>query len=158
VTSHPYPLVWPADPVGWLSPAGIAAAWVAETGSPGGPAPESARSLVGHVVVQHGVTNPAIGAVPGGGSAQPRWAAVSRLFVAPQARGQGWGRALLAAAAAHAEADGRRLMLQVVGDDGPAIALYERLGWQLADRRIADWSTPAGLQPVLRTYLGPVEP
>jgi GNAT superfamily N-acetyltransferase len=155
VTSHPYPLVWPADPAGWLSPAGIAAAWVAETSSPAGPAPESARSLVGHVVVQHGVTNPAIDPALADPLPEQRWAAVSRLFVAPQARGEGWGAALLAAAAEHAEAAGRRLTLQVVGDDGPAIALYERLGWQLSDRRTADWATPEGLTPVLRTYLGP---
>jgi ribosomal protein S18 acetylase RimI-like enzyme len=151
VTSHPYPLVWPADPAGWLSPEGLGAAWVAVSELSDRTAPESAGGVIGHVCVQHGVTNSMIdSATPG-----PRSAAVSRLFVAPEARGQGWGAALLAVVVRHCEAEGRRLSLDVVGDDGPAIDLYERLGWRLIDRRTADWSTPAGIQPVLRTYLSP---
>jgi len=46
-------------------------------------------------------------------------------------------------------------MLDVVDDAGPAQALYERLGWQLVERRLADWTTPAGVRPPIAIYLAP---
>jgi len=53
------------------------------------------------------------------------------LFVAPQARGAGVGRALLSRARAHAEATGARgLFLQTARDNLPAQRLYESLGWR----------------------------
>lgn len=46
-------------------------------------------------------------------------------------------------------------MLDVVEDAGPAVALYERLGWRLVDRRLADWVTPQGHRFPVRIYLAP---
>lgn len=67
--SDDYPHRWPLDPVSWLTPENMAAAWVAEQGN----------RIVGHVVI---VDNP--GAL---------W--VSRLFVRPGHRGSLVGDALL---------------------------------------------------------------
>lgn len=55
---------------------------------------------------------------------------VSRLFVAPKARGQGVGALLIGQAVGEAR---RRLLhpvLDVVASDTAAAALYERLGWE----------------------------
>ncbi|WP_425283683.1 GNAT family N-acetyltransferase [Geodermatophilus dictyosporus] len=81
--------------------------------------------------------------------------AVSRLFVAPDARGLDLGAALLGAATAWAAAEGLGLVLDVVDDAGPAIALYERLGWTAAGTRPAGWTTRAGHRPLLRVYRAP---
>ena len=52
------------------------------------------------------------------------------LFVAPQARGKGAGRALLAAAAEYGKAVGAvRLTLSTAHDNGAAQSLYEGTGW-----------------------------
>ena len=52
------------------------------------------------------------------------------LFVAPEARGKGVGRALLAAAADHARNAGAiRLTLSTAFDNVTAQALYEAAGW-----------------------------
>jgi GNAT superfamily N-acetyltransferase len=82
-------------------------------------------------------------------------AEVSRLFVARAARRQGSGSALLAAATSWATTHGLRLELDVVDDGGPAVELYERLGWLLIGRRTAGWTTPSGIRPVLRIYRAP---
>lgn len=37
----------------------------------------------------------------------------------------------------------------------PAVALYERFGWRLVDRRPANWTTATGARPYLRVYLAP---
>lgn len=55
---------------------------------------------------------------------------VEDLIVRQDARGQGIGRALLAACAAEAEAEGRgRLMLSVLAWNKPALRLYRGLGF-----------------------------
>jgi ribosomal-protein-alanine N-acetyltransferase len=46
-------------------------------------------------------------------------------------------------------------VLDVVDDSLPAIALYERSGWKLAGTQTATWTTPAGVSPTLRCYVGP---
>jgi ribosomal protein S18 acetylase RimI-like enzyme len=57
------------------------------------------------------------------------------LFVAPQARGQGVGTALLAAIAREARARGyREVRLDVVDENTRARALYERLGYRAVGR------------------------
>ncbi len=48
-------------------------------------------------------------------------------------------------------------MLDVVEDSGHAVALYERLGWRLVDRRQADWVTARGKRLPVRIYLAPQE-
>jgi GNAT superfamily N-acetyltransferase len=142
-----YPMWWPADPAGWLSPVGWTAAWVAEV----------AGVVVGHVCVVRGVEDPLVASLTGAGPDQ--LGTVSRLFIAPEARGRELGGSLLTAGSSYASELGLQLMLDVVDDGGPAVALYERLGWRLVDRRLADWTTPQGdpqtktrsRQPALRT-------
>jgi GNAT superfamily N-acetyltransferase len=145
-----YPSLWPDDPEDWLSPPGLAQAWVAEQTEQTeetGPA-----GLLGHVGVVTGVRDPAVPDPDGTGLAS-----VTRLFVAPAARGRGLGLGgrLLAAVTQWAGEQGHGLMLDVVEDGGSAIALYERLGWRLVDRRAADWETPDGRRLPLRIYLAP---
>jgi len=82
-----------------------------------------------------------------------RIAVVARLFVAPTARGQGIGRALLERATNEAEHLGRRAVLDVVEDHVAAIALYEDCGWTFLGR--VNWSLPGGLPLRELVYLSP---
>ena len=50
---------------------------------------------------------------------------------------------------------GLQLVLDVVDDGGPAMALYDRLGWHVIDHRLADWRLPDGRRPRIRIYLAP---
>ena len=51
---------------------------------------------------------------------------------------------------------GLQLVLDVVDDDdGPALALYDRLGWRVLDHRLADWNTPDGRRPPIRIHVAP---
>lgn len=64
----------------------------------------------------------------------PNVAEIAYLGVVPEARGRGVGRALLAAAAAHAFAGGApELRVRAHDHEKAAIALYERLGFTLTD-------------------------
>ena len=145
-----YPARWPADPAGWLSPPGLAAAWVAE---------DDGR-LLGHVGLAADV--PGLGAadLPGPVGTEPgdpgdRLVAVTRLFVDPAARRRGLARGLLAAARSAGTAAGLQLSLDVVDDGGPAPAVYERLGWRPVGSRAAGWTLPSGRRPQLRRFLAP---
>lgn len=138
-----YPTQWPAEPTAWLSPRGLAAAWVAA----------GVDNVVGHI----GVVVDADDAVPAAAKDRPlqQLASVSRLFVAPPAREAGLGRDLLAAATDFARSEHLDLVLDVVDDANGAIALYERRGWRLIDRRPAAWTTDRGVRPILRRYAAP---
>lgn len=136
-------MYWPTDPTQWLSPTGWLSAWVAEAGG----------IVTGHVCVVGGVEDPVVASAAGVHS--NRLATVSRLFVAPAGRGRRLGASMLAAASSYASALGLQLMLDVVDDGGPAVALYERLGWRLVDRRLADWTTQEGDRLHVRIYLAP---
>lgn len=67
-------------------------------------------------------------------------AVVSRLFVAPWARGHGIGALLLAQAVTEAQDRGLHPVLDVVASDTAATVLYERLGWQLLATVEQEWS------------------
>lgn len=43
-------------------------------------------------------------------------------------------------------------MLDVIEHSGAAIALYERTGWSLVDRRPAGWIMSDGTRPMERIY------
>lgn len=135
-----YPMAWPHDPAGWLAPAGLMAAWVAE----------SAGQIVGHVALVEGGPVTDAGGDPG-----ERWVEVAQLFVAPPARRVGVARSLLAVALRRAEAENRRAVLEVVDDAKGAVACYEQLGWRLFDRRPAEWMTADGYRPMVRRYAAP---
>jgi GNAT superfamily N-acetyltransferase len=123
-----YPMAWPADPAGWLTPPGVAAAWVASLAD---------VPLAGHALL---VDRPS-------GDLE-----LARLFVRPAARRRAVAAALLTAAASR----GRPLVLEVV-DDGrsPAIALYEAAGWHHTHSTTASWTAPDGSPVRLRHYHRP---
>ncbi len=69
------------------------------------------------------------------------------LVVAPAARRQGLGRALLAGFEAEARARGAgRAFLEVAADNGAALALYRQEGWSEDGRRRGYYRTPEGTQ------------
>jgi GNAT superfamily N-acetyltransferase len=141
-----YPACWPPDPVAWLNPAGLVGAWVVE----------HAGVVAGHVGMVHGEGDPTSTVsirIPG-----HHLASVTRLFVVPQARGRGVGTRLMEQVSDQAAEQGLRLVLDVVDDGGPALALYDRLGWRMVDHRPAEWLTPDGRRPTLRMYLAPDRP
>ena len=47
------------------------------------------------------------------------------------------------------------MLLDVVADSRPAIALYEQAGWRLACTQPAWWTDPDGRTPTIRCYLRP---
>ncbi|MFE1171124.1 GNAT family N-acetyltransferase [Streptomyces sp. NPDC058773] len=110
-THSGYPHHWPDEPVRWLTPDGLTAAWVAEKDG----------AVAGHVALCG--------------------AEVSRLYVAPAARGAGVGGRLLRAVEAEAAARGLRPVLVVKSTDTAARALYERLGWLRRGTERQDWGT-----------------
>ncbi|AFD26209.1 GNAT family N-acetyltransferase [Deinococcus gobiensis] len=138
-----YPSVWPADPAAFLAPPALGA-WVAELdGVPAGqvtlrPADEPLPAWV---------------AATGLGAAET--AVVSRLFVAPAARGRGLARALLRAAWAEARAQGRRAVLDVHTASAAAIGLYEAEGWVRVATMTAPWHDPDGTSPQMHVYVAP---
>ena len=136
-----YPMTWPADAAAWLSPDGVLTAWVVE----------SDPFVAGHVCL---VTGDDAAAVAAGVPAE-RVATVSRLFVAPWARRRGLSVVLLDAVTSCASTRGLQLVLDVVDDRGPAVRLYDRLGWRLVDRRPADWTAPDGNRPPLLVFVAP---
>lgn len=141
-----YPLEWPADPRAWLSPEGLLAAWVAEDDG----------EVLGHVALC--TADP--------GEIADRWCAalgrdvsalaeIARLFVSPQARGKSLGAALLSRASAEARQRRQHPVLEVVGSDRAAIALYERQGWRLVGSLQVPWSTPREEAPLLHAFVAP---
>lgn len=118
-----YPVNWPDRPDEWLSPPSLVAAWVVEHDG----------RIAGHVGLSR---SDETDAAPGLWSARAgvgvdETAVVSRLFVAPSARGLGLGATLLARAVSEARRRGLHPVLDVVASDTAAAALYERLGWRL---------------------------
>jgi GNAT superfamily N-acetyltransferase len=128
-----YPMVWPRDPAGWLRPAATLQAWVAVTCT------EHAGALVGHVLLL--------------ATQDPDTVEIARLFVSPEARGQGLGAALLGRARGWAEERDRQVVLQVVADErSHAIALYEREGWRRTGTVTAEWTAPDGRCVEVHSY------
>lgn len=61
-----------------------------------------------------------------------RWTVENSVYVSPEAKGSGVGRALLAALIEAAEAKGYRQMIAVIGDsdNAPSIGLHRALGFE----------------------------
>jgi GNAT superfamily N-acetyltransferase len=141
-----YPMTWPSDPAAWLAPAGAHDAWVAM----------SDGEVVGHVMlVEGGKVEYAAELAEAAGVPVTGLAGVSRLFVAPAARGTGVAAALLERVEDTPARRGRRLVLDVVDDGGPAVRLYERLGWVRVAAGPASWTGPDGVRPEAAAYLCP---
>jgi len=121
-----YPSNWPADPAAWLSPTGTIHAWVAVAGG----------RVVGHALIRDLA-----------GSTE-----LARLFVVPQAHGQGIAGDLLSMAYAWADAHAVDLTLEVNTDLAAAIRRYEKDGWVQLDETVADWTGPHDETVILRRY------
>ncbi|WP_101254531.1 GNAT family N-acetyltransferase [Streptomyces barkulensis] len=116
-----YPVEGVDQPEAWLTPPKLLRAWVAEVEG----------SVTGHVAINR----------PNGEEAVSLWvdhsqeeeahvAVLSRLFVAPEARGKDAGGELMRTAMTYAQREGLRLVLDVLSKDTAAMRLYEKLGWQ----------------------------
>jgi GNAT superfamily N-acetyltransferase len=69
---------------------------------------------------------------------------VAAMAVAPPFRGQGWGRRLMEEAIAQARREGdRTLLLEVIAQNAPALALYRSLGFE-ARRTLVGFRVAAG--------------
>ncbi|WP_406345866.1 GNAT family N-acetyltransferase [Streptomyces sp. NBC_00648] len=126
-----YPVNWPDRPGDWLAQPSLLSAWVAELD--GRVAGHVGLSLSGTGDVAPGLWSARAGVGP------DATAVVSRLFVAPEARGHGIGGLLLARAVSEAQARGLYPVLDVVASDTAATALYERLGWELLAEVEQEW-------------------
>ncbi|GAA0437554.1 GNAT family N-acetyltransferase [Streptomyces luteireticuli] len=118
-----YPVNWPERPGDWISGSTALGAWVAERD--------------GRVVGHAGLFPSGEGDLAPGlwserhGAGRELTAVVGRLFVSPRARGYGTGALLLGRAVREARRRGLQPVLDVVASDAAAVALYERLGWEL---------------------------
>ncbi|MFB7918511.1 GNAT family N-acetyltransferase [Streptomyces sp. NPDC056061] len=127
-----YPVNWPDQPGEWLSHGPLLGSWVAELDG----------GLVGHVCLSQGGQGDLAPMLwsERNGSARDMAAVVSRLFVAPQARGRRIGALLIGRAVEEARRRGLHPVLDVVASDTAAAALYERLGWELMATVEQRWS------------------
>ncbi|MFJ8111542.1 GNAT family N-acetyltransferase [Streptomyces sp. NPDC096132] len=141
-----YPVNWPENPGAWLAQSSaLLTAWVAELDG----------RIVGHVgLARSGVDDAAPGLWSGRADVGvERTAVVSRLFVAPGARGQGVGALLLERAVKEAHERGLHPVLDVLASATTAATLYERLGWELLDTVEREWLP--GQIVALRCYAAP---
>lgn len=140
-----YPVNWPDHPVGWLSQPSLLAAWVAEVDG----------RILGHVGLSRsepGDAAPGLWSRREGLSVEVT-AVVSRLFVAPAARGQGIGARLMEQAVREARERDLHPVLDVVASDIAAAALYERLGWSFLAAVDQQWSPTETV--TVRCYAAP---
>lgn len=125
-----YPLNWPADPPGWLTPSRLLQAWIAA---------EPDGAVLGHVAVHR--------------LADPGHAELSRLYVIPSARRRSVGSALVGQARSWAAENGYDLTLNVADEHrSPAVAFYEATGWRHSHSTDAGWAAPDGGAVRLRHY------
>ncbi|WP_371749079.1 GNAT family N-acetyltransferase [Streptomyces sp. NBC_00280] len=143
-----YPLNWPADPAGWLTPRSLLAVWVAE--ETGGTAETDGRGIVGHIVLSRSEEGDAAAALWDRGPT----AVINRLYVDPAARGRGVGAALMERAVAEAQLRALHPVLDVASTDTAAAALYERLGWTLLAAEVEQEWGP-GQRVKVRCYAAP---
>ncbi|WP_105972023.1 GNAT family N-acetyltransferase [Streptomyces geranii] len=139
-----YPVNWPTDPPGWLTPDALLAAWVAE-----GENGESGEGILGHIVLSRSGEGDAAAALWTGGPT----AVVNRLYVDPAARGRGVGAALLARAVTEAGSRSLHPVLDVASTDTAAAALYERQSWTLLAEVEQEWGPDQRVK--VRCYTAP---
>lgn len=127
-----YPVNWPDRPDEWLSHASLLGAWVAELDG----------CVVGHVSLSRSGEDDLAAALwsERQGTSRDTTAVVSRLFVAPEARGHGIGALLMDRAETEARHRSLHPVLDVVASDTAAAALYGRLGWELMATVEQRWS------------------
>lgn len=139
-----YPVRWPADPQGWLTPKNMLGVWIATS--------DDDATVRGHVAL----TRADAAIAEALGLPAPNLALVARLFVAVDARRGGLATDLLDHAAQAARDEGLQAVLEVDASAAGAIALYERAGWRLAASGEGGWIAADGLPARVRFYVGPV--
>lgn len=112
-----YPVEGVDDALGWLTPEGFSAGWVAELDG----------KVVGHALVSEPQAEEAV-RLWEEKSDQPVYV-LARLFITPEARGYRLGGKLTETATQWAQERDHRLVLDVMEKDRAAIRLYEDLGW-----------------------------
>jgi ribosomal protein S18 acetylase RimI-like enzyme len=122
-----YPVDWPDDPAGWLTPGARLRAWIAVE------AAVEAGAVLGHVALTPDME-------------------ITRLFVVPAARGRGLAARLLDAVRAVALVP---LKLEVSSEGTAAIAFYERSGWRRVGSTRAGWLNAAGEPALVHHYVSP---
>jgi GNAT superfamily N-acetyltransferase len=138
--SDGYPPYLPGELRAFLVRPEALGAWVAEVDG----------SIVGHVALHKTTGQEAMELASSlSGRARDGLGVVSRLLVAPAARGQGVGRGLLLTSAEHARSLGLAPMLDVATHFGHAIHLYETNGWT----RIGEVSTQISDGSTLDEYV-----
>ena len=116
-----YPVEGVDTPLEWLSPVGVLKAWVAE----------KEGEIVGHAMLSRPQGEDAVEMwLKQSGDTADHVAVGARLFIAPEARGEGLGERLLRTAFDYGRAHGLRVVLDVMTKDKAAIRLYERIGMQ----------------------------
>ncbi|WP_055532882.1 GNAT family N-acetyltransferase [Streptomyces graminilatus] len=153
-----YPLNWPSDPAGWLTPGSLLAVWVAEeegdeSGNEDGRedgSEDGGEGIIGHVVLSGSDAGNAAAALWSDGPT----AVINRLYVDPAARGRGVGAALMERAVAEARSRALHPVLDVASTATAAATLYERLGWTLLGPEVEQEWLP-GQWVKLRCYAAP---
>ncbi|QES42533.1 GNAT family N-acetyltransferase [Streptomyces venezuelae] len=152
-----YPVNWPEQPGAWVEGADAIGAWVAELDG----------RIVGHVgLARSGPGDEAPGlwreeagagadAGADAGAVAEAVAVVTRLYVAPDARGHGIGALLMGRAVREARERGLHPVLDVVSSHRSATSFYERMGWQLLGVAEQEWGP--GQRVVLHCYAAPEE-
>jgi len=139
-----YPRFLPDDLSSFLVQPGSYGSWVADRSG----------EVVGHVALVPRTAQPVMQIASNVlGRPASEFAAVARLFVSPQARGNAIGRLLLDAATAEAASRGLWPVLDVDTDLAAAIALYESRGWIRAGMVTLQLSNGHSLNEYV--YLGP---
>jgi ribosomal protein S18 acetylase RimI-like enzyme len=144
--SDGYPVNWPSDPPGWLTPMDLVQAWVAVEDS----------DIVGHIglsSIDMATFEPPLALAIG--TPIGVVGSITRLFVTPWGRGHGHATHLLDVVCREASDLGLPLTLNVSDDGHAAIALYERAGWQRVASARADWLNAAGENALVHYYVSP---
>jgi ribosomal protein S18 acetylase RimI-like enzyme len=140
-----YPVDWPSDPAGWLTPRGLLDAWVAEL----------AGVIVGHVALIEAREKTARAWTAHSGRPATAAGEVSRLCVSRAARGRSIGRQLLATADAATRERGLHTVLGVLDESVDAIVLYDKLGWHRMST--VDFEFADGRMTVMHCYAAPTD-